>query len=90
MSLIKSLLFTLLLAAAAVQASTRDEIERLWNPQGMAAQPAQPQQARQPGQKSQPPAGSASATAGRLTWPTGRWCCLCRGIALTVTSLTRY
>ncbi len=34
MSLIKSLLFTLLLAAAAVQASTRDEIERLWNPQG--------------------------------------------------------
>ncbi len=42
MSLIKSLLFTLLLAAAAVQASTRDEIERLWNPQGMAAQPAQP------------------------------------------------
>ncbi|EKM0760530.1 type-F conjugative transfer system pilin assembly thiol-disulfide isomerase TrbB, partial [Escherichia coli] len=40
MSLIKSLLFTLLLAAAAVQASTRDEIERLWNPQ--AAQPAQP------------------------------------------------
>ncbi|MCG0057268.1 type-F conjugative transfer system pilin assembly thiol-disulfide isomerase TrbB, partial [Escherichia coli] len=34
--------FTLLLAAAAVQASTRDEIERLWNPQGMAAQPAQP------------------------------------------------
>ncbi|EEC7356371.1 TPA: type-F conjugative transfer system pilin assembly thiol-disulfide isomerase TrbB, partial [Escherichia coli] len=42
MSLTKSLLFTLLLSAAAVQASTRDEIERLWNPQGMAAQPAQP------------------------------------------------
>lgn len=43
MSLTKSLLFTLLLlTAAAVQASTRDEIERLWNPQGMAAQPAQP------------------------------------------------
>ena len=71
MSLIKSLLFTLLLAAAAVQASTRDEIERLWNPQGMAAQPAQP----------------AAGTSAR---PTGRWCCLCRGIALTVTSLTRY
>lgn len=34
MSLTKSLLFTLLLSAAAVQASTRDEIERLWNPQG--------------------------------------------------------
>ena len=44
----------------------------------------------QPEQKSRLPAGSASATAGRLTWPTGRWCCLCRGIALTVTSLTRY
>lgn len=42
MSLTESLLFTLLLAAATVQASTRDEIERLWNPQGMAAQPAQP------------------------------------------------
>ncbi|EIW6222369.1 type-F conjugative transfer system pilin assembly thiol-disulfide isomerase TrbB, partial [Escherichia coli] len=42
MSLTKSLLFTLLLSAAAVQASTRDEIERLWNPQGMATQPAQP------------------------------------------------
>ncbi len=40
MSLTKSLLFTLLLSAAAVQASTRDEIERLWNPQGMATQPA--------------------------------------------------
>lgn len=34
MSLIKSLLFTLLLAAAAVQASTRDEIERLWESAG--------------------------------------------------------
>ncbi len=89
MSLIKSLLFTLLLAAAAVQASTRDEIERLWNPQGMVAQPAQP--AAGTSARTKPaPAGSASATAGRLTWPTGRWCCLCRGIALTVTSLTRY
>lgn len=48
------------------------------------------QQTHQPGQKSRLPASSASATAGRLTWPTGRWCCLCRGIALTVTSLTRY
>ncbi|HAU9658675.1 TPA: type-F conjugative transfer system pilin assembly thiol-disulfide isomerase TrbB, partial [Escherichia coli] len=35
MSLTKSLVFTLLLSAAAVQASTRNEIERLWNPQGM-------------------------------------------------------
>ena len=89
MSLTKSLLFTLLLSAAAVQASTRDEIERLWNPQGMAVQHNR-QQARQPGQQSRLPAGSASVMAGRLTWPTGRWCCLCRGIALTVTSLTRY
>ncbi len=48
------------------------------------------EQTHQPEQKSRLPAGSASATAGRLTWPTGRWCCLCRGIALTVTSLTRY
>nr|QTD29757.1 IncF plasmid conjugative transfer protein TrbB [Escherichia coli] len=90
MSLIKSLLFTLLLAAAAVQASTRDEIERLWNPQGMAAQPAQPAAGTSARTEKPAPAGSASATAGRLTWPTGRWCCLCRGIALTVTSLTRY
>ena len=82
MSLTKLLPVILLMMATGVQASTRDEIERLWNPQGMAVQPAQ--------QKSRLPAGSASATAGRLTWPTGRWCCLCRGIALTVTSLTRY
>ncbi|ELA4819304.1 type-F conjugative transfer system pilin assembly thiol-disulfide isomerase TrbB, partial [Escherichia coli] len=36
MFLTKSLLFTLLLSAAVVQGSTRDEIERLWSPQGMA------------------------------------------------------
>lgn len=90
MSLTKLLPVILLMMATGVQASTRDEIERLWNPQGMAVQPAQPQQTHQPEQKSRFPAGSASATAGRLTWPTGRWCCLCRGIALTVTSLTRY
>lgn len=48
------------------------------------------QQAMMEGQQSRLPAGSASVMAGRLTWPTGRWCCLCRGIALTVTSLTRY
>jgi hypothetical protein len=30
------------------------------------------QQTHQPEQKSRLPAGSASATAGRLTWPTGR------------------
>ncbi len=89
MSLTKSLLFTLLLSAAAVQASTRDE-ERLWNPQGWPRSLHNRQQTHQPGQKSRLPAGSASATAGRLTWPTGRWCCLCRDIALTVTSLTRY
>lgn len=93
MSLTKLLPVILLMMATGVQASTRDEIERLWHPQGMAAQPAQPAAdtpARQTRQKSRLPAGSASATAGRLTWPTGRWCCLCRGIALTVTSLTRY
>ncbi len=56
MSLIKSLLFTLLLAAAAVQASTRDEIERLWNPQGMArAACTTGSRHVSQGQKSQPP-----------------------------------
>ncbi|WP_253207972.1 TraX family protein [Escherichia coli] len=63
MSLIKSLLFTLLLAAAAVQASTRDEIERLWNPQGMAAQPAQP----------------AADTSVRTEKPAPRWFRLSNG-----------
>ncbi|HCX5200071.1 TPA: conjugal transfer protein TraF, partial [Escherichia coli] len=63
MSLIKSLLFTLLLAAAAVQASTRDEIERLWNPQGMAAQPAQP----------------AAGTSARTEKPASRWFRLSNG-----------
>lgn len=90
MSLTKLLPVILLMMVTGVQASTRDEIERLWNPQGMAAQPAQPAADTSARQKSRLPAGSASATAGRLTWPTGRWCCLCRGIALTVTSLTRY
>ncbi len=63
MSLIKSLLFTLLLAAAAVQASTRDEIERLWNPQGMAAQPAQP----------------AAGTSAKTEKPAPRWFRLSNG-----------
>lgn len=93
MSLTKLLPVILLMMATGVQASTRDEIERLWNPQGMAGSLQNRQQTRRPGQtrqKSRLPAGSASATAGRLTWLTGRWCCLCRGIALTVTSLTRY
>lgn len=63
MSLIKSLLFTLLLAAAAVQASTRDEIERLWNPQGMAAQPAQP----------------TAGTSARTEKPAPRWFRLSNG-----------
>ncbi|ENF59085.1 putative conjugal transfer protein TrbB, partial [Escherichia coli P0304816.6] len=63
MSLTKSLLFTLLLTAAAVQASTRDEIERLWNPQGMAAQPAQP----------------AADTSARTEKPAPRWFRLSNG-----------
>lgn len=70
MSLTKLLPVILLMMATGVQASTRDEIERLWHPQGMAAQPAQPAAdtpARQTRQKSRLPAGSASATAGRLT-----------------------
>lgn len=40
MSLTKLLPVILLMMVTGVQASTRDEIERLWNPQGMAAQPA--------------------------------------------------
>ena len=63
MSLTKSLLFTLLLSAAAVQASTRDEIERLWNPQGMAVQPAQP----------------AADTSARTEKPAPRWFRLSNG-----------
>lgn len=93
MSLTKLLPVILLMMATGVQASTRDEIERLWHPQGMAAQPAQPAAdtpARTDKTEKPAPRWFASATAGRLTWPTGRWCCLCRGIALTVTSLTRY
>ncbi len=39
MSLTKLLPVILLMMATGVQASTRDEIERLWHPQGMAAQP---------------------------------------------------
>ncbi|MCN9391229.1 conjugal transfer protein TrbB, partial [Escherichia coli] len=50
-------------AAAAVQASTRDEIERLWNPQGMAAQPAQP----------------AADTSARTEKPASRWFRLSNG-----------
>lgn len=93
MSLTKLLPVILLMMATGVQASTRDEIERLWNPQGVAAQPAQPAAdtpARTDKTEKPAPRWFRSATAGRLTWPTGRWCCLCRGIALTVTSLTRY
>ncbi|EFB3463091.1 type-F conjugative transfer system pilin assembly thiol-disulfide isomerase TrbB [Escherichia coli] len=63
MSLTKSLLFTMLLSAAAVQASTRDEIERLWNPQGMATQPAQP----------------AAGTSTRTAKPAPRWFRLSNG-----------
>lgn len=66
MSLTKSLLFTLLLSVAAVQASTRDEIERLWNPQGMAAQPAQP-------------AADTSARTDKTEKPAPRWFRLSNG-----------
>jgi hypothetical protein len=86
MSLTKLLPVILLMMATGVQASTRDEIERLWNPQGMAVQPAQP--AADTSARTEKPAPRwFRLSNGR---PTGRWCCLCRGIALTVTSLTRY
>lgn len=44
MSLSKTLLFILLLVGAGVHASTREEIERLYNLHGMGARFAQPQQ----------------------------------------------
>ena len=89
MSLTKLLPVILLMMATGVQASTRDEIERLWNPQGMAVPPAQP--AADTSARTEKPAPRwFRLSNGRLTWPTGRWCCLCRGVALTVTSLTRY
>lgn len=91
MSLTKLLPVILLMMATGVQASTRDEIERLWNPQGMAVQPAQP--AADTSARTEKPAPRwFRLSNGRQVnlWPTGRWCCLCRGIALTVTSLTRY
>ncbi|XIY54355.1 type-F conjugative transfer system pilin assembly thiol-disulfide isomerase TrbB (plasmid) [Escherichia coli] len=69
MSLTKLLPVILLMMVTGVQASTRDEIERLWNPQGMVPRSLHNrQQTHQPGQKSRLPAGSASATVGRLTW----------------------
>ncbi|WP_446496474.1 type-F conjugative transfer system pilin assembly thiol-disulfide isomerase TrbB [Escherichia coli] len=46
-----------------MQASTRDEIERLWNPQGMAVQPAQP----------------AADTSARTEKPAPRWFRLSNG-----------
>lgn len=55
MSLTKLLPVILLMMATGVQASTRDEIERLWNPQGMASQPAQPAAGTSARQKSRPP-----------------------------------
>lgn len=45
MSLSKFLLFLLLLAGTGVNASTREEIERLYNPHGMAAPSGQKQPA---------------------------------------------
>ena len=63
MSLTKLLPVILLMMATGVQASTRDEIERLWNPQGMAAQPAQP----------------AAGTSARTEKPASRWFRLSNG-----------
>ena len=63
MSLTKLLPVILLMMATGVQASTRDEIERLWNPQGMAAQPAQP----------------AAGTSARTEKPAPRWFRLSNG-----------
>lgn len=44
MSLSKTLLLMLLLVGADADASTREEIERLYNPHGMATQSVQPEQ----------------------------------------------
>lgn len=63
MSLTKLLPVILLMMATGVQASTRDEIERLWNPQGMAVQPAQP----------------AADTSARTEKPAPRWFRLSNG-----------
>ncbi|MEL9297808.1 type-F conjugative transfer system pilin assembly thiol-disulfide isomerase TrbB, partial [Escherichia coli] len=63
MSLTKLLPVILLMMATGVQASTRDEIERLWHPQGMAAQPAQP----------------AAGTSARTEKPAPRWFRLSNG-----------
>lgn len=63
MSLTKLLPVILLMMVTGVQASTRDEIERLWNPQGMAAQPAQP----------------AADTSARTEKPAPRWFRLSNG-----------
>ncbi|WP_445235806.1 type-F conjugative transfer system pilin assembly thiol-disulfide isomerase TrbB [Escherichia coli] len=63
MSLTNLLPVILLMMATGVQASTRDEIERLWNPQGMAAQPAQP----------------AADTSARTEKPAPRWFRLSNG-----------
>ena len=90
MSLTKLLPVILLMMATGVQASTRDEIERLWNPQGMAVQPAQPAADTSARTEKPAPRWFRLSNGRQVTWPTGRWCCLCRGIALTVTSLTRY
>lgn len=90
MSLTKLLPVILLMMVTGVQASTRDEIERLWNPQGMAAQPAQPAADTSARTEKPAPRWFRLSNGRQVNLPTGRWCCLCRGIALTVTSLTRY
>ncbi|EBT2496033.1 type-F conjugative transfer system pilin assembly thiol-disulfide isomerase TrbB [Salmonella enterica] len=63
MSLSKLLPVILLLMTTGVQASTRDEIERLWEPQGMVAQHARP-------------AADTSVRAGK---PAPRWFRLSNG-----------
>nr|QJS04326.1 hypothetical protein G6847_00030 [Escherichia coli] len=90
MSLTKLLPVILLMMATGVQASTRDEIERLWNPQGMAVQPAQPAADTSARTEKPVPRWFRLSNGRQVNLATGRWCCLCRGIALTVTSLTRY
>ena len=68
MSLTKLLPVILLMMATGVQASTRDEIERLWHPQGMAAQPAQP-------------AADTPARTDKTEKPAPRWFRLSNGVS---------
>lgn len=74
MSLSKTLLFMLLLVGAGVHASTREEIERLYNPHGMGARSAQPQQ--------KPPAAEQNVQTVR---PVPRWFRLSNGKTVNLT-----